>query len=146
MTSYMLKYHQFYADRIEKLLDIAEKLYASLPRSEYRLHPTVKLLARMRQADQTIIAAVPNKRDYLLKGELSKYRRYKKGLGRFRMIFCFAANPPIIVYLYVNDDIHLRKAGSKNDPYQEFTSLIRKGMFSHNPSDPALQKWIKEKI
>lgn len=145
-NKFLLLYHQFYADRIEALLDIAEKLYKQLPREQYICHPTIKLLARMRKADQEIIPCDPNKKDYFLKGELGKFRRYKQGLGRYRIIFCFSNTPSIIVYLYVNNENCLRKDGDKNDPYNEFARLLEKGTFSHNPLDKKMQQWIRNKV
>lgn len=145
-TKYTLLYHALYSDRITALIDTVESLYKNLPRDEYVQHPVVKLLARIRKADQEIIPADPNKRDYYLKGALGKFRRYKQGLGRYRLIFCFSNTPPIIVYLYLNDEHHVRKDGDRNDPYNEFLRFFKKGVFSHDPQDKVLQKWIGSKI
>jgi mRNA-degrading endonuclease RelE of RelBE toxin-antitoxin system len=137
-TNYWLKYHQFYADRITSLITIVERLYKTLPHQEYVQHQTVKLLARLYDATSKIIPNNPNHADYYLRGNLAKYRRYKKGL--FRLIFCFSTNPPIIVYLYINDNKHLRQAGSLSDPYHEFETLVKKDIFSHDPQDTDMQK------
>ncbi len=58
-------------------------------------------------------------------------------------MFCFSSTPPIIIYLYLNDEKHLRKAGDKNDPYEEFKTFIKKGIFSHKPEDVNIKKWIR---
>ena len=58
-------------------------------------------------------------------------------------MFCFSNEPRLIVYLYINDEKHLRKAGDKNDPYEEFKKLVKRQHFSHDPRDPNLQKWIQ---
>ena len=138
-----MKYHDHYYQRIEALKDQVKALKAKLSPDEFRQHEVVKFAARVRQADQTIIPRDPNKPEYHLKGNLRKYRRYKQGLKRYRLFFCFSSSPPIILYLYLNDDKHLRKQGDKNDPYNIFARLAKKGRFSHDPSDEKLQKWIR---
>ncbi|MCH8218598.1 MAG: type II toxin-antitoxin system YhaV family toxin, partial [Planctomycetes bacterium] len=85
----------------------------------------------------------PNKREYQLKATLKKFRRYKRGLKRYRLFFCFSSRPPIILYLYLNDEKHLRQAGSKKDPYEPFKGLVSRGIFSHDPSDEKIQAWIR---
>ncbi len=145
-NKYQLYYHQLYAERVNIMLDFAEKLQAKVPREEYVNHPVIKLLARVSKATLEIIPQDPHKKDYLLKGSLSKFRRYKVCLQRYRLLFCFADKPPVIIHLYINDDEHLRKDGDKNDPYREFASLVKKGIFSHNPIDARMQQWIRSKI
>ena len=49
----------------------------------------------------------------------------------------------MILYLYINDEKHLRKAGAKTDPYEEFKKLARNGLFSANPADPNIQGWLE---
>lgn len=141
---YLLKYHEFYYQRIDILKEQVKKLRSELKLEEFKQHEIVKLAARIRRADQEIIPEDPDRPEYRLKRELKKYRRYKQGLQRYRLFFCFARQPPIILYLYLNDEKHLRKAGSKSDPYEGFNNLVAKKYFSHNPDDPKLQKWIKE--
>jgi len=60
------------------------------------------------------------------------------------IIFCFSSHPKIIIYLYLNDEKHLRKEGAKTDPYEKFKKLLRKGRFSHNPNDTKTQEWIRK--
>lgn len=143
MNNYLLRYHAFYYELISVLKERVQELYRCLPEDEYKEHETVKLAVRIRKADQEIIPQNPNLPEYYLTGELKKYRRYKQGLKRYRIIFCFSNSPKIILYLYTNTESSLRKAGDKNDPYVEFKKLVKKGIFSHNPSDPNIQKWIK---
>lgn len=144
MSEYLLKYHDFYANKIQRLKETVKELYQKLPFEQYRQHEIVKLAARIRQADQEIIPINPNKPEYMLKGELKKFRRYKQGLQRYRLLFCFSNSPKIILYLYINDELHLRKQYDKNDPYEEFKRLVSKKIFSHLPEDPNTQKWIRE--
>lgn len=142
-SNYLLRYHDFYFQRIAKLKERVKELHGKLSDEEFRQHEIVKLAYRIREADQEIIPRDPNRPEYRLTGNLKKYRRYKQGLQRYRLFFCFSNQPKIILYLYLNDEKHLRKTGDRNDPYEEFKSLVTKGYFSHNPDDPKIQKWIK---
>jgi len=143
MNNYLLRCHDLYFNRINDLKATVTKLHAHLSHKEFIQHPTVKLLKTVMVADQKTIPQDPDRPEYRLRAELKKYRRYKQGLQRYRLFFCFSSLPPIIVYLYLNDEEHLRKEGSKNDPYEDFKRHVSKGLFSHNPSDPATIKWIR---
>jgi len=140
---YLLRYHDFYFQRITKLKEQIKELRGKLNDEKFNQHEIVKLAYRVRQADQKIIPQNPNLPEYRLRGGLKKYRRYKQGLQRYRILFCFSSHPAIILYLYLNDEKHLRKAGDKHDPYEEFKRMVTNGRFSHNPADPKIQKWIK---
>ena len=143
-NNYILKAHEFFANRVDVLKKQVKKLKQTLPSEEFVQHEIVKLAVGVRKSTIEIIPQDPNRREYLLSGDLKKYRRYKQGLQRYRIMFCFSNKPRIIIYLYLNDEKHLRKDGDKNDPYHEFKSLISKGKVSHNPQDTAVQKWIQE--
>jgi len=143
-SDYLLRYHDFYHRRILALKDQVRRLKATLSPQDFSRHEVVKFAARVRKADQEIIPQDPDRKDYRLHGALRRYRRYKQGLQRYRLFFCFANTPPIILYLYLNDQKHLRKAGSKNDPYEQFSRLVDRGTFSHDPSDPKIRKWIRQ--
>ncbi len=142
-SSYLLKYHSFYYQRIAQLKEQVKELHRKLGKEEFKQHEIVKLAYRVRKADQEIIPQNPNRPEYKLKGNLRKFRRYKQGLQRYRLFFCFSDHPKIILYLYLNDEKHLRKAGAKSDPYQEFKKLVTKETFFHDPNDSKIQKWIK---
>ena len=82
-SSYLLKYHDFYFQRIAKLKEQVKELHNKLSNEEFRQHEIVKLAYRIREADQEIIPQDPNRPEYRLTGDLRKYRRYKHG-GRPR--------------------------------------------------------------
>lgn len=145
-NNFLLKYHEYYYQRIRKLKDRLKELKATLPHEEYVQHELVKFAARIRNADQRIIPGNPNKPEYRLKGDLKKFRRYKKGLKRYRLFFCFSSTPPIILYLYLNEAKHLRKQGDKNDPYKIFARLVNNGTFSHDPAEVKIQQWIHDRL
>jgi len=144
-SSYLLRYHVFYYQRIAQLKEQqVRELRNKLDDEEFKQHEIVKFAFRVRKADQEIIPQDPDRPEYRLRGELKKYRRYKQGLQRYRIIFCFSSHPKIIIYLYLNDEKHLRKEGAKTDPYEKFKKLLRKGRFSHNPNDTKTQEWIRK--
>ena len=142
-TDYLLRCHDFYYRRILALKEQVRRLKAKLTPEDFGQHEMVKFAARVRRADHEVIPQDPNKKEYRLQGALRRYRRYKQGLKRYRLFFSFSNRPPIILYLYLNDEKHLRKAGSKNDPYEQFSRLVARGTFSHDPSDEKIQKWIR---
>lgn len=146
INNYELLFHNFFIERVTTLIHQVEKLKKLLPQAEYQHHEATKLLKRIIRACKEIIPQNPNHPDYYLRGPLSKFRRYKKGIQRFRLLFCFSNKPPIIPYLYLNDANHLRADGSKNDPYAEFHDLVKKGVFSHNTSDAAMKKWYSKTL
>ncbi len=143
-NNYLLKCHNFYSSRTSELKVQVKMLKESLPREQYIQHEVVKFAARLKKATFDIIPEDPNKPEYYLHGDLKGYRRYKQGLKRYRLFFTFSNTPPLILYLYINDDKHLRKEGDKNDPYEEFKRLVKRGSFSPNPHDPKLALWIHE--
>jgi len=61
-SKYLLKYHDFYHQRIQTLKNQVKKLKASLPQGEFLQHEVVKFAARVRHADQTLIPEDPNKK------------------------------------------------------------------------------------
>lgn len=143
-SSYLLKCHDFYYSRIAQLKEQVRSLKLSLPSNEFTQHEVVKFAARLKKATLEVIPQDPNRIEYHLHGELKGYRRYKQGLKRYRLFFTFSNKPPLILYLYINDEKHLRKEGDKNDPYEEFKKLAIRGSFSTNPNDPKIQQWIHE--
>lgn len=141
-TDFIVRYHELYYRRIAELKERVRELKARLSPEEFRRHEVVKLAARVREAEREV-ALDPDRPEYLLRDELRKFRRYRRGLGRYRIIYCFSNKPPIIVFLYLNTEDSLRKEGSRRDPYEEFKALLRRGAVSSDPGDPKTQRWIQ---
>lgn len=144
-TDFVVKHHELYFRRLSDIMSRVAELKKRLTPQEFIRHETVKLAARIMRAEREEIAQDPDRPEYRLQGELRRFRRYKRGLGRYRIIFCFSNKPPLILMLYLNTEESLRKEGGRRDPYEEFAALLRKGLFSHDPRDPGIQKWIVEK-
>lgn len=140
-TKHLIRYHELYYQRIQELKARVRELKAQLAPEEFARHETVKLALRIREAEREV-EEDPNRPEYLLHDDLRKFRRYKRGLGRYRLIFCFSNKPPIIIFLYMNTAETLRKSGSRQDPYEQFKAMLRRGEVSHDPADPKTKKWI----
>lgn len=142
-NSYLLKAHEIFFQRTVELNNEVKVLSRKLSSEALKQHETVKLANRVYRATLEIIPENPDHPSYRLKADLKKYRRYKQGLGRYRLFFAFATAPKIILYLYLNDRASLRKEGDKNDPYERFRSFVRQSRVSHDPLDPRIQTWIR---
>lgn len=101
MNNYTLRIHHFFTERLSKLADNVKRLSKLLSQEQLVQHESVKLLGKIKRAIFKIVPQDPNLREYCLRGSLSKFRRYKRGLQRYRIICCFSNYPPIIVYLYM---------------------------------------------
>ncbi len=143
-NNYFLKAHEIFFQRTVELNDEVKALSRKLKPEELQQHETVKLAHRVYKATLDIIPENPDPPSYRLTADLKQYRRYKQGLGRYRLFFAFSNTPKIILYLYLNDRTTLRKAGDRNDPYERFKTFVRRGSVSHDPLDPRIQTWIRD--
>jgi toxin YhaV len=76
-----------------------------------------------------IVPAEPNAAEFRLRGGLRKFRR-AKGHGlpeRYRLVWVFSEAARTIIFLYLNDEASLRKAGAKSDPYVVFRRMVERG-------------------
>ncbi len=142
-NNYLLKTHEIFFQRMVELNHNVKALSKRLSAEQLPQHETVKLARRIYHATLDIIPENPDHPAYRLTADLRKYRRYKQGLGRYRLFFAFSNTPKIILYLYLNDRTSLRKAGDRNDPYERFSAFVRQGRVSHDPLDPRIQTWIR---
>jgi toxin YhaV len=76
------------------------------------------------------IPSDPNARRYRLGHSLgtqfTSWRR-AKFFGRFRPFFRFHSQRRAIVYVWLNDEHTLRKAGARTDPYAVFAKMLASG-------------------
>lgn len=107
----------------------ARALRGTLSPEDYKRHVDAKLFRAVFKLVYEIVPANPDHSDFRLSGELKAFRRVKgKGLPRrMRMFFVFSEKAKAVIFLYINDAGTLRKAGDRNDPYDIFRDLLRKG-------------------
>jgi toxin YhaV len=121
--------HPEFAQRYDLLRQEARRLQATLAPDAYRRHPSVKLAAAVHRLVTEIVPQDPNRPAFQLAGNLSQYRRAKKhGLPpRYRLFWIFSSQVKIVIFLYLNDEATLRKAGDRHDPYEVFERMVRRG-------------------
>jgi len=135
-------YHPVFGDRLRALKDRVKQLKATLPPVEFARHPDLKLLSAVNTLISKTIPADPNAREFMLKANLSKFRRVKgHGLaGRHRMFYVFMHQSKTIIFLYLNDSDTLRKDGAKTDPYEVFKNLVESKNIGKD-FDANLKQW-----
>ena len=124
-----LLYHPVFGDRYRALRDEARRLKRVLPEGDFVEHPLVKLVAAVHRLITVVVPADPNAPEFRLRGDLARFRR-AKGHGlplRYRLLWVFSEQARAIIFLYLNDEATLRKAGAKTDPYAIFRQLVARG-------------------
>lgn len=106
------------------------QLKKTLSPEEYRIHATVKLYTARMIAIKEKIPFAPFASHFALTGALKKYGRVKKmGLPkRYRLFFraIETTEQKAIFILWLG---YPRKQGDKNDCYQSFTKMVKRGDF-----------------
>ncbi len=129
VEGWTLLYHPVFGDRYRALRDEARRLKRALPEGEFVEHPLVKLVAAVHRLITVVVPADSNAPEFRLRGDLARFRR-AKGHGlppRYRLFWVFSEQARTIIFLYLNDEATLRKAGAKTDPYAIFRQLVARG-------------------
>jgi toxin YhaV len=117
------------ADRWRALRSDVERLKQRDP-AGYVHAPATKMLAMLAVLMLREIPADPNANEYrqghALGRKLGHWRR-AKFFGRFRLFFRFHSRRRAIVYVWLNDENTLRKAGARTDPYTVFARMLAAG-------------------
>ena len=126
-----------FARRLKALKAEVERLRARAPEG-YRRHPTTLLLASVYKAITEVVPSNPDHADFrvghTLGPEHAHWRRIKRGLPpRYRLFFRFSSKRVrVIVYVWLNDEATLRKAGAKTDVYAVFQRMLARGEVPSN--------------
>jgi len=118
-----------FENQLRKLTEAVEELSISQP-DTYGEHPKTKLLATIRRYVMEIIPRDPNAPEFRQGDTLGPDNRHwfrAKFHQRYRLFFRFSTKDRVIVYVWVNDEFTLRKAGSKTDAYAVFKSMLTAG-------------------
>lgn len=121
--------HQLFREQLERLTLRVERLAAQQP-DQYESHPSAKLLSTIRRLILEVIPGEPTAPEFRLGNTLGPDNRHwfrAKFHQRYRLFFRFSSRHKIIIYVWVNDESSLRKAGSKRDPYVQFKAILERG-------------------
>lgn len=121
--------HPAFSDPFNGLVAEVARLRKSDP-GGYVQHPKARLLKRIVDLIETEIPRDPGAAEFNLGNTLGPAHRHwrrAKFLSRFRLFFRYNSTAAVIIYAWVNDENALRKAGSGNDPYHVFGSMLRRG-------------------
>ena len=116
-------------DQLQTLINRVESLRSTEPET-YLEHPSTKLLATIHRYMAEIIPRDPNSPEFRQGNTLGADNRHwfrAKFHARYRLFFRFSTKHKMIVYVWVNDEKSLRKAGSKTDPYSVFRPMLDSG-------------------
>ena len=126
----------YYFRAFAAVLSELEAEVAALARRDpggYKSHPKTRLLASVYRAITPTVPGNPEHPDFRLGRALgssyANWRRVKKGMpDRYRLFFRFASRPvKTIIYVWLNDEDTLRKAGAKTDVYEAFRRMLARG-------------------
>jgi toxin YhaV len=129
VNGYALYTHPLFDEQFKKLVDRVQAAAKTDPTS-YKTLPVTKLLATIHKLTRELIPANPSAPEFRQGNTLGKDNRHwfrAKFHERYRLFFRYATKEKIIIYVWVNDDSTLRKAGSKSDPYSLFQSMLQSG-------------------
>jgi toxin YhaV len=115
--------------QLKKLTEAVEELSIAQPHS-YKEHPKTKLLATIHRLILESIPRNPSAPEFRQGGTLGPDNRHwfrAKFHQRYRLFFRFSSKHKVIVYVWVNDDSTLRKAGARTDVYAVFKSMLDAG-------------------
>lgn len=129
VNGWRLFQYPLFENQLRKLTEAVEELSISRP-DTYREHPKAKLLATIHRHVTGIIPRDPNAPEFRQGDTLGPDNRHwfrAKFHQRYRLFFRFSTKDRVIVYVWVNDEFTLRKAGSKTDAYAVFKSMLNAG-------------------
>ena len=121
-------FHPLFFAQWSELVNKVKQLKIKKEPSEFRVHPSVKLLKAIDVGIKEKIPQDPFAAYFALKKPLQKYGRLKKmGLpNRYRLFFRAFKEKKIIIILWLGFP---RKQGDKKDCYQVFSKKIAQGQF-----------------
>jgi toxin YhaV len=129
VNGWKLYTHPLFLDQLVRLIEQVEGLAKKSP-GAYKEETATKLLATINRYIREIIPGDPNAPEFRQGNTLGKDNRHwfrAKFHERYRLFYRFSTNEKIIIYVWVNDERTLRKAGSKTDPYNVFRGMLEAG-------------------
>ena len=133
VNGWRLFQYPLFENQLNTLTETVEQLSITQP-DTYRDHPKTKLLATIHRYITENIPRNPNASEFRQGDTLGPDNRHwfrAKFHQRYRLFFRFSTKEKVIVYVWVNDEFTLRKAGSKTDAYAVFKSMLNAGNLPH---------------
>jgi toxin YhaV len=129
VNGWRLFQYPLFESQLRKLTEAVEQLSIRQP-DTYRGHPKTKLLATIHRYITETIPRDPSAAEFRQGDTLGPDNRHwfrAKFHQRYRLFFRFSTKEKVIVYVWVNDEFSLRKAGSKTDAYAVFKYMLKAG-------------------
>jgi len=129
VNGWRLFQYPLFENQLKKLMEAVQQLSIRQP-DAYRGHPKTKLLATIHRCITESIPRDPGAPEFRQGDTLGPDNRHwfrAKVYQRYRLFFRFSTKDRVIVYVWVNDEFTLRKAGSKTDAYAVFKSMLKAG-------------------
>ena len=129
VNGWRLYAYQLFDQQLQTLEDRVEVLASKQP-VHYKDKPAAKMLAAIKRLIFEIIPRDPNASEFRQGNTLGPDNRHwfrAKFHQRFRLFYRFSITDKFIVYAWMSDELTMRKAGSKTDPYRVFSDLLKAG-------------------
>jgi toxin YhaV len=129
VNGWRLFQYPLFENQLKKLMETVEQLSIAQP-DTYKENPKTKLLATIHRYIMESIPRDPNAPEFRQGDTLGRDNRHwfrAKFHQRYRLFFRFSTKDRVIVYVWVNDEFTLRKAGSRTDAYAVFKSMLNAG-------------------
>jgi len=129
VSGWRLFQYPLFEHQLRKLTEAAEQLSITQP-DAYKEHPKTKLLATIHRLITETIPRNPNAPEFRQGDTLGPDNRHwfrAKFHQRYRLFFRFSSKDKVIVYVWVNDESRLRKAGARTAVYAVFKSMLDAG-------------------
>lgn len=129
VNGWRLFQYPLFEHQLRKLTETVHQLSITQP-DTYKGHPHTKLLATIHRLITESVPHDPNAPEFRQGDTLGPDNRHwfrAKFHQRYRLFFRFSSKDKVIVYVWVNDESTLRKAGAKSDVYMVFKSMLDAG-------------------
>ncbi len=129
VNGWRLFQYPLFEHQLKTLTEAVEQLSITQP-DTYKDHPKAKLLATIHRLITETIPRNPNSPEFRQGATLGPDNRHwfrAKFHQRYRLFFRFSSKDKVIVYVWVNDESTLRKAGARTDAYAVFKSMLDAG-------------------
>jgi toxin YhaV len=129
VNGWRLYVHPLFESQFRELTAAVDQLSRTQP-GTYKEHPKSKLLATILRLVEETIPRDPAAAQFRQGDTLGPDNRHwfrAKFHQRYRLFFRFSSKHKIIVYVWINGESTLRKAGAKTNAYAVFKAILKAG-------------------